>query len=311
MMISCRFTAIHFRLLLLLSLVSGYASAQGIDQTLTLYFADVRAGNAPALPKQISLANNAKSVLVALLPYETDTMTMIRSRAYAMLQLAAGNSREQSLRQEGVRRLVQACKDAGNGGQALEYLAVFRKEDFTPASKDSVRSLFKYKNLRMAGLFKLAGYLGLADMKETIRVYTQNGSPQAVRWAALISLVRMNDAAAAADMMKRVRKQVVNDDLVYQLFPDLVYTRHPEAIAYMVEAMNSNDNNCLTADAEREVPIPCGYRIMEQLAPVIDKYPVELDESGDIESKDYAATLQKVREWFAKNKNYKILRDKY
>jgi hypothetical protein len=79
----------------------------------------------------------------------------------------------------------------------------------------------------------------------------------------------------------------------------------------MVEVMQRDDKNCMTADAEREEPMPCGYRIMEQLAPVIVGYPVQLDESGDIKAKDYTAALQKVRDWFTKYTDYTILRDRF
>ena len=302
------------RLLVIVVLaVPGYASAQGTPGWLASYFADVRSGNFPSAPAQTSRAEQADNVLAALSLYETDTAVVVRGRAHLLLKLAAGSAKEPNLRQEGVRRLIQACKDhdLANAGAALDYLTTFGKEDFTPVAKDSIRSLFKYKTLRFSELAKLVGFLELTDLKEPIRAHAQVGNPQPVRWAALVSLARMNDERAAGEMMTRVRKIAVNDDAIYQLFPDLVYSRHPEAIAYMVEALHSDAKNCVTADAEREVPIPCGYRIIEQLAPIIDKYPVELDESGDVKTKDYAATLLKVREWFNKNKNYKILRDKY
>jgi hypothetical protein len=91
-----------------------------------------------------------------------------------------------------------------------------------------------------------------------------------------------------------------------------VFTRHTDAIAYMVEALNSDEQNCLTADAEREVPIPCGYRIMEQLASIIEKYPLTLDPGGDLKTKEYPLALKTVREWFDKHgRNYVINRDRY
>lgn len=277
------------------------------------YFDEIRKGKSGSISEVLLQPSNVNVMLTALRPYETDTLAVIRSQAYGILRLAGSKALVPDIRQKTVQRLVGACRDAdgGNAGVALEYLTGFRKEDFTLESKDSIRSLFKRKNAHFALVIKLTGFLELADLKETIRPYTQPGNPQPVRWAALVSLARMSDGLAANDMMKRVRKHPVNDDVVYQLFPDLVYSRHPEAIAYMVEALNSDEKNCLTADAEREVPIPCGYRIMEQLAPIIADYPVELDESGDVKTKDYVATLQKVRAWFAKNKNYKILRDRY
>jgi hypothetical protein len=171
--------------------------------------------------------------------------------------------------------------------------------------------LLARKSSHFEELLRLIGFLELTDLKESIRPYTQIGNSQATRWAAIVSLARMNDVAATEEMMRRARKLAVSDDIIYKIFPDLAYSRCPEAIAYMVEALQSDEKNCLSADAENEQAIPCGYRIMEQLAPVIDGYPLQLDGSGDLKTTDYIAALKTVREWFAKHPNYKILRDRY
>ena len=47
--------------------------------------------------------------------------------------------------------------------------------------------------------------------------------------------------------------------------------------------------------------MPCGYRIMEYLAPVIKDFPLKTDASGDVITKDYEHALMQVREWL-KNK---------
>ena len=103
----------------------------------------------------------------------------------------------------------------------------------------------------------------------------------------------------------------MNDNLVYNIFPDLVFTRRPEAIAFLIEEIGSNEKNCLSADVEREVSIPCGYRIMEQLAPVIEGFPFDLDESGDLKASNYPAALATVRQWFSDHKTYVILNSRY
>jgi hypothetical protein len=121
----------------------------------------------------------------------------------------------------------------------------------------------------------------------------------------------MDDAPALKDLMQRVSKLPVNDDVVYKLFPDLIYTRQKESIDYMIEALNSDVKTCFTADAEKEVEILCGYRIMEQLAPVIADYPFNLDESGDLQTDDYPSALLTVRNWFRTHKNYTILTDHF
>jgi hypothetical protein len=290
-----------------------WAQTQQPGESVKRYFAEATNGSHPQIPKEFLLEENAYAVLKASIPFLADSSVVLRAKAYAIVSLAGSNASRHDVRALAVTQLIEGAKDSdgGNARLALGYLTNFRKEDFTTVAKDSIRSAFSRKASRVGEVLKLAGFLELTDLKEAIRAYTKIGNSQPLRWAAVVSLARMNDNEASAEMMRRVRKLPVSDDVIYEVFPDLVYSRHPEAIAYMVEVLKSDEENCLTADAEREVPIPCGYRIMEHLAPVIDDFPLELDASGDIKTKDYVAALKKVRDWFEKNTNYKILRDKY
>ncbi|HNP07664.1 MAG TPA: hypothetical protein PKN99_08545, partial [Cyclobacteriaceae bacterium] len=129
------------------------------------------------------------------------------------------------------------------------------------------------------------------------------------RWAALLALARMGDQEATQSVMRRAQRLPVNDDVVYEVFPDLVYTRQRSAIDYLIVELKRDEKKCFTADAEDETPITCAYRIMEMLAPVIDKYPLELDASGDIKTKDYKKSLVTVRAWFERNKDYGIVQE--
>ncbi|MBT1705419.1 hypothetical protein [Chryseosolibacter indicus] len=287
--------------------------AQEANELLHLYFSEVRAEKYPAIPKQFTLAENAKSVLGALSVYIQDSLNTVRAKAYTITQLTGNAARQSQVRSRAVDQLIQASKDndSGNAGLAISYLTTFRKDDFGEASKDTLRNLIKRKSAHFDQLMKLAGFLELKDLQEDIRPYSQKGNVTNIRWAAIVSLARMGDPIASADMMRRVRKLPVGDDLIYKIFPDLIYSRHPDAIAYMVEVLHRQESECNTADAERPAAIPCGYRVMEQLAPVIQGYPLELDESGDVKTKDYEVALQTVREWFIKHKNYTILRDRF
>jgi len=285
-----------------------------MKELLNLYFAEVRGGNYPLVSRQFSLPENAKAVLDLVQPFLKDTASTVRAKAATVALLAGRNTQDTSLRHKAVDLLVLSCRDmrTGNNGQALDYLATFRKDDFTQRSRDSLRSFFHHHGPYFDKLIRLIGFLELDDMKAAIRPQTQWGNLESIRWAALVSLSRMNDEPAVEEMMRRVKRLPVNDGLIYQICPDLVYTRHPMAIAYLVELLNQDAENCLTADAEREAAIPCGYRIMEQLAPVIEGYPLELDGSGDLKTRDYRAALNVVREWFVKqNGLYVINRDRY
>jgi hypothetical protein len=192
------------------------------------------------------------------------------------------------------------------------YLTEFKKTDFTKSNKDSLHNLLKRRSAHIDVVIKLIGFLEMQEVSNELYGLSQDVSMgRKERWTAMLALARMGDERAADDVINRVKRMPVTDDVVYEIFPDLVYTRSPQAIAYLVEALNSDVKNCESANGEREEKIPCAYRVMEMLAPVVEHYPLKLSESGDVESSDYPAALQTVRDWFKVNKQYKILKDKY
>ncbi len=296
-----------------LTLVTCISEAQDIKEIVSNYFKEVRSGNYPSVPIQISLPENAYTILNLLPSYLKDSIGDVRAKAYEIANLTTSRSSVASVRNQGVDALIRACrdKDSGNIGLALDYLTEFSKEDFTVSAKDSMRNLVRAQTAHFDQLIKLAGFLNLTDLKEEIRPYSQPGNSTQMRWAAIISLARMGESSSIKDMMKRVTKLPVNDDIVYEVFPDLIYTRQREAIEYLVEVLNSDAKNCMSADAERETAMVCGYRIMEQLAPIIEGYPLQLDGSGDIKTNDYGGALEIVRQWFQTHKAYKILNNRF
>jgi len=312
-----KYTILFGRIILLLMVqalvILPVAKCQDVGHSVKNYFTEVRANKNPSIPKSFSLPENAKMVLASISPYLQDTLPNVRAKAYTIINIAGHASKVAAIRHEAVSKLIEGGKDknSGNAGEAIDYLTTFSKTDFIAASKDSIRSLLRHNVAHLDQLLRLIGYLELTDMKDEIRSLTQPGNPQGIRWAAIVSLARMNDTDAVAEMMRRVKKLPVNDDIIYKLFPDLAYSRSDEAIRYMIEAMRSDEKKCFTADAERQQPIPCGYRIMEQLAPVIEGYPVQLDESGDIKTKDYVAALKSVRAWFDQHPAYTIRHDDF
>jgi hypothetical protein len=291
-----------------LTLITFVGIAQPINQIMSSYFNQVRLNNFPAIPKPLTIGDNADETLAALAPYFKDTSNIVRAKAYAIAQLAGTASRTPSVRLTYAMHLVNACKDvdAGNVGIALDYLTTFSKKDFTPAALDTVRSLVRRKTPHMTTLVRLAGFLNVTGLESDLAQMTKPGNPQQLRWAALVALSRMGNTNATLNVMSRVQRLPVNDDVVYKVFPDLVYTRQRQALDYLVQVMQSDEKNCFSADVENEIAIPCGYRIMEQLALAVKNYPVMIDAGGDIQTKDYNNALQTVRTWFNSHKHYEI-----
>jgi len=64
-----------------------FAQAQDAKELVRCYFNDVRKDTYPAIPKPLSLPENAKSTLTALQPYWNDTLVDVRSKAYTITHL--------------------------------------------------------------------------------------------------------------------------------------------------------------------------------------------------------------------------------
>jgi hypothetical protein len=295
-----------------LFMLTAVSFGQDIRKVTFDFVSDVRAGKHPPIPTQILLPDNAPYVLdIVTSECLTDSIPAVRSRAYEIARLVATQSTSTVIRIKAVTAMTQSCGDKHPAivEETLRYLKGFSIQDFNQSAKDTIHLCLKRN--ASAQLLKLAGFLQLKDQLEQIRQYMQPGNPRQVRWSAILALSRMNDQVALQDLLRRIKKLPVNDDVVYNIFPDLIYTRQPEAIEYLVSELNNDAKNCLAADVEKETPILCGYRIMEQLSPVIEGYPLTLDESGDLETNDYATALTTVRHWFNTHKQYKILTDKF
>ncbi len=304
-------TIIH--ILFFLTLGPLVSKAQDVNEIVSNYFTAVRSGEYPAIPIQLSHPENAFIIFNLLPPYLQDSLASIRAKSYEIIHQSSSHSPDPSVRNHGVDMLIRACRDQdfGNIGFALSCLTEFSTDDFNQSAKDSIKNLVRTPTAHFDQVLKLAGFLNLTDLKEDIRPYAQPGNTSQIRWAAILSLARMGESSSIKDMMKRVTQLPMNDDIVYEVFPDLVYTRQPEAIIYLVEILNSDVKNCMSADAERETPIVCGYRIMEQLAPIIEGYPLLLDENGDVNTNDYTGALDIARQWFQTHKTFKIRNDRF
>ena len=183
-------------------------------------------------------------------------------------------------------------------------------QDFSTISNDSLKSLLQPTTKNLSKILLEAGKTNRTDFIDPLISFLEANnklSPQ-VKWSTHLALARLGETNAINYIVQRTRKLGVNDDVVYELFPGLVYTRQPQAFEYMVEVIKSDNKSCNSADPENSEPINCAYRILEFLAPVVNGFPLEIDASGDIKTKDYAVALQQAREWFIVNPQYQIIK---
>ena len=281
---------------------------------LEAYFLQIRAGKSPSLPLEASKKDNAAIILNILPLYLSDSTLTVRAHALSLTNLIGTESNLSTIRVKAVQQLISAVKDQDSGtvGSALLFLTGFKKNDFTKPNLDTLYSIFRHKPSHLNILIRLMGYLEILPAKNDLFNMSQDQSlARKDRWTAMLALARMNDEQAINDILNRVKRMPLTDAVVYEIFPDLIFTRRPEAISFLVEAIYNDAKNCESANSDSAERIPCAYRIMEMLAPVIANYPLKQNASGDIETADYMGALQQVRNWFKNNKNYTILRDTY
>ncbi len=157
------------------------------------------------------------------------------------------------------------------------------------------------------------GYLQLKETMDTLRSFTNNRTaPRDIRIASYKALARMGDENALAFLLSQIERTGMNDDAVAILLPDLVYTQQRQAFDVIIAGLYDDTPRCTSSNPDNEVPILCGYRIMEMLAPLIKDFPLDAEASGDIKTKSYEKALKTLRKWFEKHKtDYVILTEEF
>ena len=285
--------------------------AQSPTATLDTYLTAARQDQRASAPKE--LWQNPKQhgeVLTALSPYFSDTLSVIRAKAYYLAKQISTHSQNEAVRQQAVNELTAGLQDEDNGNVARvhSYLTAFGLADFTPASRQVIANLLSQSPAHLPRLLKLVGTLNLTEQVPTLQNLLPSLSARD-QWAAQLALARLGDPEALATVLARVKQEPVNDDVVYELLPDLVYTRQKAALDYLVTIVQSDEKNCQSADPEAEQRILCGYRVLELLAPAIQDFPLAVDESGDLAVSDYPSALQQARRWLREHSDYQIIYD--
>jgi hypothetical protein len=287
------------------------ASAQ--KREVDAYFSAIR--NKQAVMSLFFEAKKEDQYIAPLATYLQDTVPSLRVEAYSLLCQLSNTVKQKSARKRIVNLLIRGWQDKDKGIQRLvdNGLTRFHPQDFDRVAIDSVRSRVQKLPSNPGTLFKLVGYLQLQAVAPKIKSYVEEPAlrPQD-RWAGYIALARLGDQQAVDVILNRIRTFGVNDDAVYELFPDLIYTRSYRAIQYLEEVLFSNERNCGAPSAESRQKMTCAYRVMELLAPVIKDYPVTVSAGGGIATKNYPQALETTRAWFKQRKGtYEIIRDAY
>jgi hypothetical protein len=162
-------------------------------------------------------------------------------------------------------------------------------------------------------LILTCGYFQLKETMDVLRnISIDRTAPRHIRIAAYKALARMGDENALYFLISQVERSGMNDDVVAILLPDLIYTQQRPAFDLIIAALFDDTLRCTSSNPDHEVPISCAFRIMEMLAPLIKDFPLEVEASGDIRTRDYREALQILRRWFNTHRtDYVILTESF
>ncbi|MEN8122996.1 MAG: hypothetical protein ABFS35_21835 [Bacteroidota bacterium] len=249
-------------------------------------------------------------------PYTNDSLENIRSFAYNAIAISGYKSTNSITRRNAVYILVTGCTDneAALRKNIAGQLDNFQKKDFTSAAKQKLAKLLNMEETYYRHTVKLIGFLNMKDQIPVLNQMIDSGkvSNRTLIWDFHLTLARLGVQNEIDYCVSLVKSKIINDNVIYNLFPDLVYIRSKEAVDYMVEVLLSDSKNCYSPNPDNPVKILCGYRVMEYLAPIIKDFPLEVDRDGELDIDDYEAGLVICRNWFKQHiDDYEIDDSKY
>jgi hypothetical protein len=268
----------------------------------------------PDISELFVLERKLPVVIEAASGYLSDTTYKIRLEAYKITYTVALKSTDSELKSKTLEQFTSALQDQNFSisGYCARQLNVFDRDAFSSQARNNIISAIGNGIPGIAELIKMAGYLDLKNIENQVREFALSAKRIEVRWAAYLALARMGDENYANRVVNAVRKQGINDNVVYELVPDLIYTRQKSCVDLAIEILFDEKKNCRSSDPDNPKRMECGYRVMEYLAPVISDFPFEVRTSGDIDTDNYEKALITAREWFLKKGNsYAIIDNSY
>ena len=290
------------------------ATAALAQSPLTTYLESVRQGSYAAVPQAV-LADtaNAATLLGTLATYQNDSVLVVRSRAYSIAKRIGQRSNDPAVRQTATTQLVRGIGDANGGisGNNSDGLTGFQRRDFSASAQTLLLDYLQPGTPHLDQVVMLAGFVQPEGVQPRLKQLLAAKVSATTRWAVRLALARTGEGEAADYILNKLDAAPINDALVYDVVPGLVYTRHPAVFDKLKEIVLSDEPSCQSADPDNVQLILCGYRVMEALAPSLEGFPVPTDQYGELLTDDYEQSLQVVRDWLRGLRDYPMKRAVY
>ena len=269
------------------------------------------ATNAPA--SILSDTKNETKLLIRLSHWSTDSIPQVRQKAFYFIRRIGEATNETETKRIAIDLLLTGLRDMDSGiiGSAIAALTRYDRSLFTQANKDTLSNYIQVTTPHLPALMMLAGYIDIPNSKQKLQQISRANTAFKNRWAAHLALARMSDNASIHFILEKLKNAEYNDALVYDVVPDLIYTRNPEIFRTLEAVIRHDDPTCESANPDSNKKILCGYRVMEAIAPVIKNFPISSDGDGNVNVDSYEEALQQTRTWLKDNPDYVITNNFY
>lgn len=310
---------IHKYLNLLLALFLSCAYTHGQESKVQKFFEELRMPETAKSksPDEAILfkPGNEAYILKHIEASLSDSSASMRMRGIALLSKVAYKSSDTAFRQKTVEKLVTFFrdKDPNVTSRAARYITGFKYQDLSDNAKNEIRSLIGSNCNHYDWLLKIAGFAGLKDKAGEIKAQLLEGTITPImKWASILTLARLGESEYIALCLLTVRDIPVDDNMMYNTLPDLIYTKQKETFDYLIEILLSDNENCHSPNPNYSGKILCAYRVMEAFASTVEDFPVKVKQSGDLITDNYEKSLEITRKWMNEHKtNYKIITYKF
>lgn len=248
--------------------------------------------------------NPSADVVKEVAAYVKDTNNTTFEYAVFLVKKIEKRVTDKQARTSLVRSLLDCAlkQDAQLSKSALRAMTVFEKTCFTDGIKEDIRLIAAHYPSGRQEAMLLLGYVGESgDISYLNGLGRYTSLSKQDKYYRQLALARLNDGDAVQELCAQIKEKKLNDEVVMNIVPDLIYTRNKKIFDLLVQEILNDTPNCLSANNDSQQLILCAYRIMEQLSGKIVGFPVQTDRSGEIAG-DYAAALEQARKWIVSTK---------
>jgi hypothetical protein len=180
---------------------------------------------------------------------------------------------------------------------ALTAMKAFEQPCFDAGVIDDLRLIISQRSTGRCDAIQLLGYTGTSgdvDFLNGLGKFTTLSKQE--KYYVQLALVRLGDATATETLAMGLRDKTINDDVVTNLLPDLIYTHNKKIYGLLLKELMNDTPACYSANNDSEEKILCAYRILEQMSNEIVGFPVKATKYGELEG-DYKEALITARKW--------------